>query len=63
MIGIHIKEVFIISKEYRVVSIIIFKSFVDMLIFSLFVFYHFNYANIFYYYAETVLLDNLYNLL
>ena len=63
MIEIHIKEVFIVSEEYRVVSIIVFKSFVDILVFFLFVFYYLNYTNVFYYYAETILLDNLYDLL
>ena len=52
-----------VSKEYRVVSIVIFKSFVNILIFFLFVFYHLNYTNVFYYYAKTILSDNLYDLL
>ena len=63
VIGIHIKEIFIISKEYRVVSIVTFKSFIDILIFFSFVFYHLNYTNIFYYHTKTILPDNLYDLL
>ena len=51
-----------ISKEYQVVSIIVSKSFIDILILFLFVLYHFDYTNIFYYYAKAVSLDNLYNL-
>ena len=51
-----------IGREYQAVSIIISKSFVDILVLSLFVFYHFNYTNIFYYHAKAVLLDNLHNL-
>ena len=34
-----------------------------MLVLFLFVFHYFNYANVFYYYAKAILLDNLYNLL
>ena len=52
-----------ISKEYRVVSIVISKSFIDILILFLFVFHYLNYANIFYYHTKTILLDNLDNLL
>ena len=52
-----------ISEEYRVVSIIIFESFVDILVLSSFIFYHFNYANIFHYYAKAILPNNLNNLL
>ena len=52
-----------ISEEYRVVNIIVSKSFVDILMLSLFVFHYFNYANIFYYYAKAILLDDLDDLL
>ena len=52
-----------ISEEYRAVGIVIFKSFVDMLVLSSFVFYHFNYANIFHYYTKAILPDNLNDLL
>ena len=63
MIRVYIEEIFMASKEYRAVSIVVSKSFVDMLILFLFVFYHLNYANIFYYHAKAILLDNLYNFL
>ena len=33
-----------------------------MLVLSLFVFYHFNYANVLHYHAKTILPDNLHNL-
>ena len=52
-----------IDKEYQVVSIIIAKCVIDILVFLLFVFHYLNYANIFYYYAKTILLDNLGDLL
>ena len=51
-----------VSKEYRVIDIIISKNFVNMLVLFSFVFYHFNYTNVFYYYAKAVSLDNLRNL-
>ena len=51
------------DKEYRVVSIIIVEYIIDILIFLLFVFHHFNYINVFYYHAKTILLDNLDDLL
>ena len=51
------------GKEYRVVSIIIAKYIIDILIFLSLIFHHLNYINIFYYYAKTILLDNLDNLL
>ena len=52
-----------VSKEYRAVSIVVSESFVDILMLFLFVFYYLNYANIFHYYAKTILLDNLGDLL
>ena len=51
-----------ISEEYWVVNIVIFESFVDMLVLSLFILYYFDYTNIFHYYAKVVSLDNLRNL-
>ena len=51
-----------ISEEYRVVNIVVSKSFVDMLVLPLFVFYYFDYINVFYYHAKAVSLDNLRNL-
>ena len=51
------------GKEYRVVSIVIVEYVIDILVFLLLVFYHLNYANVFYYHAKTILLDNLDNLL
>ena len=63
VIWVYIEEVFIVDKEYRVVSIVVAKYVVDILVFLSLVFYHFNYVNVFYYYTEAVLLDNLNNLL
>ena len=54
---------FIINKEYRVVSIITTKYIVNMFIFFSLIFYYLNYINVFYYYAKTILLDNLGDLL
>ena len=51
------------GKEYRVVNIVIAKYIIDILVFLLLVFYYLNYANVFYYYAKTILLDNLGDLL
>ena len=48
-----------VSEEYRVVGIVVSKSFVDMLVLFSFVFHHFNYANVFHYHAKTILLDDL----
>ena len=62
MIRVHIKEMFIVSEEYRAVGIVVSKSFVDMLVLLSFVFYHFDYTNMFHHYAKAVSLDNLRNL-
>ena len=47
------------GEEYRVVSIIVIKRVVNMFVFSLLVFHHLNYANVFYYYAKAILPDDL----
>ena len=54
---------FIIGKEYRVISIIIVEYIIDILIFLLLIFHYLNYINMLHYYAKTILLDNLDNLL
>ena len=51
------------GEEYRVVSIVIAKYIIDIFLFSTLVSHYLNYANVFYYYAKTVLLDNLYDFL
>ena len=52
-----------ISEEYRAVSIVVFESFVDMLVLFLFVFHYLNYTNLFHYHTEAILPDNLGDLL
>ena len=54
---------FIIDKEYRVVSIVTTEYIIDILVFPSFVFHYLNYANMFYYHAKAVLPDNLGDLL
>ena len=51
-----------VSEEYRVVGIVVSKSFVDMLVLPSFVFYYFDYTNVFYYYAKAISPNNLCNL-
>ena len=51
---------FILAKEYRVISVIILKGFVNMLIFFSLILYQINHTNILYYYAKAILLYNLY---
>ena len=52
-----------VGEEYRAVGIVVAECVVDILVFLLLVFYYFNYANVFYHYAEAVLPDNLGDLL
>ena len=51
------------GEEYQVVSIVIAKYIIDILVFLSLVFHYLNYINVFYYYAKTILLDNLGDLL
>ena len=52
-----------IGKEYRAISIFIAKYIIDIFEFFLLIFHYLNYANVFHYYAKTILLDNLGDLL
>ena len=63
MIWVHIEEVFIVGEEYRVASIVTAEYVIDILVFPLLVFHHLHYANVFYYHAKAVLLDDLGDLL
>ena len=51
------------GEEYQVVSIVIAECVIDILMFLSLVFYHLNYANVFYYHIKTILLDDLGDLL
>ena len=63
VIWVYIEEVFVVGEEHWAVGIVVAECVVDVLVFPPLVFYHFNYANVFYYYAEAVLSDNLGDLL
>ena len=63
VIWVHIEEVFVVGEEYRAVGIVAAEYVVDILVFPSLVFYHFNYANVFYHHAEAVLPDDLGDLL
>ena len=54
---------FIVSKEYRAVSIVASESFVDIFVLSSFVFHHLNYTNVFHHHAKAILPDDLGDLL
>ena len=51
------------GEEYRVVSIVIAEYIINIFILFSFVFHYLNYTNVFHYYIEAILLDNLGDLL
>ena len=51
------------GEEHRAAGIVTAECVIDVLVFPSLVFHHLHYANVFYYHAEAVLLDDLGDLL
>ena len=55
IVWVHIKEVFIVGEEYRIVDVVALESFVYIFMFFPFISYYIDYTNVLYYYTEAIL--------